>query len=376
MKITTYTTGAWVLAAMTLPFAACAQGLTADFRTTIEASSTAGTGGGDGGTTGSTASVGAGGAGGQATTPVSAASSSGSGSGSSVCGQNLADCGGLCVNLTHDPKNCGQCGKACAAGTGMTSVCIMGACDAICQAGLADCNAKLADGCESTLASDLANCGGCAKACAVPNHAKGACAMSACVIATCDFGWGDCDKQVGNGCEADLNSAQGNCGVCGNACGQGKACVAGTCKAALTNFVVQDAKDIVYQGIGYLALKVTISSTQSASVDWCQDYTNLCLGYGYLPTGCGQQFNSGGYGDCKTIYKSDGVSDSLGCNPSSGVSSAAQQAGFSGADSSNSFGFHYCGGTCEKTMCSGQYCNTALSYYSADSGVGYTLCKK
>jgi hypothetical protein len=57
--------------------------------------------------------------------------------------------------------------------------------------------------------------------------------------------------------------------------------------------------------------------------------------------------------------------------------SAAQQNGFPGANSFNSFGFHYCdAGSCAKTMCSGQYCSSALSYFDYGQPVGYTLCKK
>jgi hypothetical protein len=84
---------------------------------------------------------------------------------------------------------------------------------------------------------------------------------------------------------------------------------------------VLQTKDVTYNGIDYLVLKVSILSADSVAENWCVEYQNLCASYGYAPTGCGQQFTNmnNGYGYCKTQYGSDGTSDSLGCNPSGGV---------------------------------------------------------
>lgn len=169
-------------------------------------------------------------------------------------------------------------------------------------------------------------------------------------------------------------------------CLSGDGCCPGGCDFAAdadcappTSFLVLDKKDVTYNGIDYLALKVSMLSAQSVAADWCYEYQNLCASFGYVPTGCGQTYTSmaNGYGLCKTQYGSDGVSDSLGCNPSSGIAAAAQQVGWNDATGENSFGFHYCdAGTCSKTMCSGQYCNTSLSYIDMTKPHGYTLCKK
>src|SRR5688500_11557129 len=70
------------------------------------------------------------------------------------CRQNEAQCGGVCANLRTDPKNCGACGTACAAG----QVCDLGRCAAGCSAGLTQCGQS----CIET-SSDPANCGACAK---------------------------------------------------------------------------------------------------------------------------------------------------------------------------------------------------------------------
>ncbi len=304
------------------------------------------------------------------------ASSVSASTGEPTCGPTLQVCNGSCVQVANDPAHCGACEHSCAAPPGMTAVCAAGTCNAVCQPGVADCNADLKDGCETALLSDPASCGGCAKACPSPLHAIPGCVLGACTLGPCDTGFGDCDLEAANGCETNLMTSKGNCGSCGKACAADKFCLTGVCQVTLTNFVVLDQKDVTYAGIDYLALKVTHSSTESASENWCQDYTNLCLAFGHLPTGCGALFNVAGYAECKSVYKSDGISDTLGCNPSVGVAAAAVQAGFVGASAKNSFGFHYCGPTCTKTMCSGAGCNTALSNDSADLPAAYTLCKK
>ena len=131
----------------------------------------------------------------------------------------------------------------------------------------------------------------------------------------------------------------------------------------------------MYQDISYTLLKVSLNSMMSVADNWCFEYQNLCASVGGVPTGCGSNFNGGGYGDCKVTYGSDGVSNSLGCNASSGVANAANNAGYGDATYQNSFAFHSCGGSCQKEMCASGTCNTALSYISMDVEHGYTLCK-
>lgn len=293
------------------------------------------------------------------------------------CPSPLAICGSSCVDVVNDPLHCGSCDKACPIAPGMSAVCVAGACDSICQKNRGDCDGKADNGCETLLSGDVFNCGSCANKCAALPHATPGCTEGKCGIGACDPGYGDCDQQSSNGCETNLAYANAHCGACGNACAGGLACINGTCQSAPTSFSVLEKKDITYQGIDYLLLKVSFASFTAASENWCRDYTNLCLAHGYVPTGCGAQFNSGGYGECKSVYLSDGISNSLGCNASGGVASAAQQNGYADATGENSFAFHYCSASsCSKTMCSGTYCNSALSYIDANKPYGYTLCKK
>ena len=50
-----------------------------------------------------------------------------------------------------------------------------------------------------------------------------------CKFDNCGPGHYDCDNNLYNGCETDVNTDERNCGACGNLCGVGQVCVAGTC---------------------------------------------------------------------------------------------------------------------------------------------------
>src|SRR5688572_672681 len=54
------------------------------------------------------------------------------------------------------------------------------------------------------------------------------CAAGTCT-ANCKMGFDDCDQDLANGCEADLNQSAANCGKCGTTCGMAQVCGGGTC---------------------------------------------------------------------------------------------------------------------------------------------------
>jgi len=315
--------------------------------------------------------------------------------------QVKCDVGGkpLCVTLDSDRQHCGACGTACASG----ELCSAGKCALSCQASYTLCSgagaggdagadgggsdagdsdagadAGASDGGTSdaglaqpycaNLQTSEDDCGACGNACALGDH----CSSGVCCAPS--------ETACGGVCK-NTASDPANCGTCGKACAVGEGCSAGACNPYPHNFNVLERKDVTYSGIDYHAVKVSLKTTSAAGDTWCADYMNLCRSLGALPTGCGSNFTNGnnGYGVCKTTYMSDGTSNTLNCNPSSGVSAAAVSAGFTDATSTNSFGFHFCSvgeGTCTKVWCSGTYCNTALSYYDTSQPHGYTLCKK
>lgn len=184
------------------------------------------------------------------------------------------------VDLSSDPNNCGECGVVCPQiVANATFTCIAGKCTMKCRPDTftADCNGLVDDDCEVALGTND-NCNACADTCSDPAKpcifnrvtGKGRCGCepgkvlcgsscvdpavddsncSACGIACdpaggnaawpangrygclggqcgqlkCNMGFGDCDGDTSNGCEANLVT-QERCGSCSSACAAGKTC--------------------------------------------------------------------------------------------------------------------------------------------------------
>lgn len=139
----------------------------------------------------------------------SSSSSSGAGGGDGVCpGATL--CGEACTNLTFDPQNCGECGKACDQG----EVCSLGQCAAGCSGGLQQCGEACID-----TQYDPQNCGSCGHACSAGQY----CSLGQCAQG-CLGGTSNCDNKC-----VDTQIDPKNCGSCGNACPAGEVCSFGQC---------------------------------------------------------------------------------------------------------------------------------------------------
>ncbi len=238
----------WLVAALALAFLGCAS-KAAPFFPTVDSGPAPDVGGMDGGD-GSDGVVGDG-----AVTDMAP-----------VCPGTEAICMGTCVNLQHDPNNCGACGTACPSGT----LCAMGACRMSCPMGLLSCplpagtpsDAGAGDGGDAgppeicvDLMNSRFNCGACGHACApAETCGYGRCYLDCGSRTLCDpsmfpAGGGDggaADGSTGGPPDAgmdgggrdgglvapycaDLTYDPDNCGACGHGCSAGHMCESSHC---------------------------------------------------------------------------------------------------------------------------------------------------
>ncbi len=131
-----------------------------------------------------------------------------------TCPGTQVVCSGQCVDNQTDPRHCGACGMACAAG----QACVTGMCQASCAAPNTVCSGA----CTNTQ-NDPANCGACGNACDAGVCANGSCRLT-CLPPLTECAGGAC---------ADLRGDPNHCGACGNVCAPsnttGPTCNAGTC---------------------------------------------------------------------------------------------------------------------------------------------------
>ncbi|AKV04760.1 Tryptophan synthase alpha chain [Labilithrix luteola] len=144
---------------------------------------------------------------------------------------DFRNCNGLLddgceVDILSDPKHCGACGTACAAG----ERCFAGKCG--CNDGLTDCKGKCVD-----LQNDDFNCNACGTFCSplgcggkLPANTHFGCGGSKCEKLKCDSFAGDCNHDLDLGCASDgcevrdLRRNPDNCGQCGNKCKPDEQC--------------------------------------------------------------------------------------------------------------------------------------------------------
>lgn len=145
------------------------------------------------------------------------------------CADEEVKCGDVCVDLKTSVDNCGECAKKCDGASNADATCADSACGLACTTGFGNCDMDAVNGCEATLGTDLMNCGACGNACALAN-ATPACAAGMCGIGQCNADFDNCDMNATNGCEANLNADLENCGACGTKCGAGQVCATGVCQ--------------------------------------------------------------------------------------------------------------------------------------------------
>jgi len=148
-----------------------------------------------------------------------------------VCGceTGFADCNntisdGCEQNISSDDNNCGGCGKTC----GNKGHCSNGNC--ICEYGSANCNNNWGDGCETNTKDDIYHCGDCNTDCTkLGNVGSSTCINGSCFITSCKSGYRNCNDDISDGCEVNINTDYKNCGSCGNSCGNNSVCNMGQC---------------------------------------------------------------------------------------------------------------------------------------------------
>jgi hypothetical protein len=130
-----------------------------------------------------------------------------------ACPAGQSPCSGQCIPTATDPRHCGACNVACAAG----QVCVSGSCvTARCPAGQSLCNGR----CLATSA-DPHHCGACNNTCA----AEQACVNGACQPLRCPAGQTLCE---GHCIRTDTDPR--HCGGCNSVCAAGQPCAAGACQ--------------------------------------------------------------------------------------------------------------------------------------------------
>lgn len=131
---------------------------------------------------------------------------------SDPCGPGMRTCNGTCVSVTDPAYGCGTC-TPCSIPRG-TAACQAGKCVLhACDTGYGDCNQDVADGCEADL-SQPTTCGGCGGACP---PASPVCVASGATYA-CSNGCGPASPmRCGDTCVNPLTSIK-HCGGCGNEC--------------------------------------------------------------------------------------------------------------------------------------------------------------
>jgi hypothetical protein len=164
--------------------------------------------------------------------------------GEDVCDGADNDCDGVAdedYDLTSDPRNCGQCDRACAFPHGVPACeqgdCVLAGCEDLyydideredngceypcvttnggveaCDRVDNDCDGGADEGID--LETDVLNCGRCGNGCAGPPRREVSCGDGRCQVGACISGWYDVDGRDDNGCEYACTPDNGGVEVC------------------------------------------------------------------------------------------------------------------------------------------------------------------
>jgi hypothetical protein len=171
---------------------------------------------------------------------------------------NQKQCNGLCVDVSSDEQNCGDCGTRCAS----TATCTNSQCQCP-QANQTSCP----NGCFD-LSSDSQNCGVCGNYC--PTGVQCVAGKCACPTSGQTGCFGSC---------VDTTSNQNNCGKCGNSCPYNATCSASSCVCQDNSLTACGSQCVDTQSDAANCGKcsTTCTTTQQCSGGKCASCTDTAL---------------------------------------------------------------------------------------------------
>lgn len=145
---------------------------------------------------------------------------------STGCSPSTPDlCGTECVSLKTNVDHCGQCNTKCPTVAHADVTCVDGQCTLACKPEYHACGGKC------VASTDPLACGPACVTCPVPTNAAASCENDVCSFRCLD-GFGDCNQDPSDGCEASFATDPRHCGACNNACPGGSTCKESVCSAS------------------------------------------------------------------------------------------------------------------------------------------------
>jgi hypothetical protein len=227
------------------------------------------------------------------------------------CAAGFTECGDDCVTLTTDRRNCGACANVCAPHEACCfGNCVALNRDPNCGVCGADCKARgntccptqggAARGSCVDLRHDAKNCGSCGRACAQKytfcDQGRCACEPGSppCGSGCCPPGETCCVDEKGNAACRDLRRDDRNCGECGVLCGSGLTCCNGTCVDLMSSPTNCGSCDIACTASQRCQMGrcVCVAGTIACGSDCCTPgltcCTNRCADLQRDPSHCGR----------------------------------------------------------------------------------------
>ncbi len=233
------------------------------------------------------------------------------------CDAGWADCDGDTTNgceqdVATDPLHCGGCDSntfTCSNANGKPA-CVNQQCTISCSGSYGNCDNNVKNGCESNLDTDLNHCGSCNKVCGKGNDAP-ACSGGQCTL-NCKTGFDSCDGNNSNGCETALNTDT-HCGSCGNACTGGKTCNNGSCQCGAGQVVDGSGNCCTQESVG-AACGNKCNTTATDNCDKTVSCPSTCGGgkVCFSNTCCTKKACGDYSGQCGSL--SDGCGGNIMCN--------------------------------------------------------------